>query len=235
MAQRLLLPFRRGMIICGYKTDAYRKAWGYPHYGIDISTYQGVMQGDHYIRASGDGTVVKVGNDGSLGKGLCVVYLNCIARDGTVKSLTARYMHMSTVYVKQGQVVKAGDILADEGSVGTKEPHLHFELDTDTRTAYANYSPQVSSANHSFWVKGYDSTVNPSLWLWTQSGVATQEPYYAGWRPEWITAGVDDHLPSVPEADQSARITQLEQLVAEKGARIAELEKKIAAAIAALK
>lgn len=219
MAQRLLLPFRRAMIICGYKTDAYLKAWGYPHYGIDISTYQGVNQADHYIRASGDGTVVKVGNDGSLGKGLCVVYLNCIARDGTVRSLTARYMHMQTVYVKAGQVVKAGDILADEGSVGTKEPHLHFELDTDIRNQYVHYSPQVSSANHSFWVKGYDSTVNPSLWLWQKAFEAVQQPYVFTNR-DWITAGVDDNLPTVPSEDQSARIAELE-------AEIAELEKII--------
>jgi len=197
--QRLLLPFRRASIICGYKTDRYKGYWGFPHYGIDVSTYQGVMQGDHYIRASGDGTVVKVGNDGSLGKGLCVVYLNCLGWDGTVKSLTARYMHMSNVYVKAGEIVKAGTILADEGKEGTSSYHLHLELDTDIREQYVHYSPQVSSANHNFWRKGYDSTVNPSLWLW-QSDSAKLEPYRFTDR-RWINEGIDDNLPSVPIED----------------------------------
>lgn len=226
MAQRLLLPFRRSMIICGYKTAAYRKSWGFDHYGIDVSTYQGVVQRDHSIRASGDGTVAAVGNDGSLGMGVAIVYPECIGRDGSVKTLVARYVHMRTVYVKAGQKVKAGDIIAEEGKEGTKDYHLHLELDTDTR--WPTYTPQVTATNHSFWRKGTDTTLNPSLWLWQKPLEATLEPYNFMNR-EWITAGVDDNLPSVPTAEEDARrVKELEAEVARLKAmlkQIAEIAK----------
>ena len=217
MAQRLLLPFRRSMIVCGYKTDRYKKAWGYHHYGIDISTHQGVVQQDHSIRASGEGTVVAVGNDGSLGMGVAIVYRDCIGRDGSVKTLVARYVHMRTVYVSSGQTVKTGDIIAEEGKEGTDAYHLHLELDTDTKWPVS--TPQVSVANHSFWRKGTDSTLNPSRWLWQKSLEAVQEPYAFSDRT-WITAGVDDNIPFVPSQAQS------EAQVAQLKARIEALEKE---------
>lgn len=215
MAQHLLLPFRRSMIICGYKTPRYQKAWGYPHYGIDISTYQGVVQQDHSIRASGEGTVVAVGNDGSLGIGIAIVYPDCIGRDGSVKPLVARYMHIKTCYVTAGQAVSVGQIIAEEGKEGTTDYHLHFELDTDTR--WPVYTPQVSSANHKFWRKGTDSTLNPSLWLWQSPTWATLEPYNFGDKT-WINANVDDNIPTIPTAD-----TDVEQYKK----RIAELEHQL--------
>ena len=219
MAQYLLLPFRKSMIICGYKTTQYRKSWGYEHYGIDISTWQGVEQQDHYIRASGEGTVVAVGDDGSLGKGIAIVYKNCESRTGEIKSLTARYMHMAKIYVKQGQKVKAGDILADEGKEGTTSYHLHFELDTDT--TWATYTPQVSRYNHNFWHKGKDTTVNPSLWLWSNN-IAVQEPYNFTNRA-WITSGIDDNIPSVPVTDSSEEIKQLKSKISTLEQEISKL------------
>lgn len=205
MAQRLLLPFRRSMLVCGYKTAQYRKSWGFDHYGIDLSTYQGAMQEDHSIRASGEGTVVAVGNDGSLGMGIAIVYPDCIGRDGAVKTLAARYVHMRTVYVTAGMKVSAGQIIAEEGSEGTKEPHLHFELDTDAK--WPTYTPQVTATGHRFWRKGTDTTVNPSLWLWQKPLEATQEPYRFTNRA-WITEGVDDNIPEVPGVRSAAELEE---------------------------
>lgn len=223
MAQRLLFPFRKGMIVCGYKTAQYQKSWGYPHYGIDISTYQGVMQNDHSIRASGDGTVVAVGNDGALGMGIAIVYKDCIGRDGSVKTFTARYMHMKTVYVSDGQTVKAGQIIAEEGKEGTQDHHLHLELDTDTR--WPTYTPQVSAV-HSFWRKGTDSTLNTSLWLW-QSEDAQTVPYNFGNRA-WINEGIDTNLPMVPTDDTESlqkRIAELEEKIEKMRELISQLAK----------
>lgn len=59
--QKLRLPFKESTMLCGYKTQRYLNAWGYPHYGIDISTYQGKKVPDHTIYASGVGTVVAQG------------------------------------------------------------------------------------------------------------------------------------------------------------------------------
>ena len=210
MGQKLLLPFRRSTIICGYKTERYRSHWGYPHYGIDISTYQGTIQADHTIRASGDGLVVAVGNDGSLGWGIAIRYLKCESRDGQIKNLIGRYMHIngSTVLVKKGDEVSAGQAIAHEGKEGTSDYHLHLEFDTDT--TWPVYTPQVSSANHNFWKKGTDSTVNPSLWLW-QNDQAILDQYNFLDR-SWITAGVDDNIPFVP-VDNGALIAELRSQV----------------------
>ena len=39
------------------------------------------------------------------------------------------YAHTSKMYVKAGQSVKAGDIIADVGSTGNSTgPHLHLEI-----------------------------------------------------------------------------------------------------------
>ena len=70
--QKLRLPFKESTMLCGYKTQRYLNAWGYPHYGIDISTYQGKKVPDHTIYASGVGTVVAAGWDSKLGGALCI-------------------------------------------------------------------------------------------------------------------------------------------------------------------
>ena len=228
MAQRLLFPFHKGMIICGYKTNQYKKSWGYPHYGIDISTHQGVTQQDHFIRASGEGIVAAVGNDDSLGGGIAIVYENCVGRDRTLKTLVGRYMHMpySSILVKTGQAVHAGDILAEEGKEGTNDFHLHLEFDTDTN--WPVYTPQVSQYGHKFWKKGTDSTVNPSLWLW-QGDNALTVPYSFSNRA-WINENIDTNLPFVPSSNtESAIIAELKAQIAVLQAQVIEKDKQITA------
>ena len=59
--QKLRMPFKKSTMVCGYKTQRYLKAWGYPHYGVDISTYQGTEADDHTVYASGTCKVVAAG------------------------------------------------------------------------------------------------------------------------------------------------------------------------------
>ena len=223
MSQKLLMPFKNSMIICGYKTAQYRKSWGYEHYGIDISTWQGIIQPDHYIRASGEGTVVAVGDDGSLGKGIAIVYKDCESRTGEIKSLTARYMHMAKIYVKQGQKVKAGEIIADEGKEGTTSYHLHFELDTDI--TWATYTPQVSKYNHNFWHKGKDTTVNPSLWLW-QSNIAVTTPYNFS-NKAWINLGIDDNIPKIENNNELETLKKENESLKKENESLKQENKKL--------
>lgn len=179
--QKLIMPFKRQMMLCGYKNPEYQKHWGYPHYGVDISTIQGKAGDDHVIYSSGEGTVVAVGKDNSLGWGVAVLYKNCINhKAGVAADLIARYMHMSEVYVTEGQQVAAGTPLALEGKEGTGDYHLHLEFDTDT--AYPAYSPQVS-LGHSFWKKGTDSSINPSFVLHIGEGQEVVKPTY---NPAWL-------------------------------------------------
>lgn len=181
--QRLIMPFKRQMMLCGYKNAKYLANWKYPHYGVDISTIQGKAGDDPTIYASGDGVVVAAGKDNSLGWGLAVLYKDCYNhKNGKSCDLVARYMHMPSVYVEQGQTVRAGDKLAVEGKEGTGDYHLHLELDTDTK--WPIYTPQVAPGK-TFWRKGTDSTVNPSYVLHVGAGQEIVKPTY---NPAWLNA-----------------------------------------------
>lgn len=180
--QKLLIPFKRSQVICGFKSKNYAKpvkegGWGYNHWGIDISTYQGYSHknNDHTIYASGEGTVAFVREDKpltkdakSLGIALAIVYKNCISHSGEVKDLCLRYMHCEKVLVKEGDKVFLGTPIAVEGNIGATNYHLHLEVDYDT--VNVRYTPQVSYG-HSAWIKQdnpnyFHMTVNPSLWLY---------------------------------------------------------------------
>lgn len=167
MSQKLRFPFKRGMIICGYKTKKYLSIWGYHHYGIDVSTKQGYSKplADDTIYASGKGTVVVCEKDSSLGMAIAIQYDNCESHDGKVKNLVFRYMHSDpkNCMVKLGQKVTLGTPITKEGKVGTEDYHLHVEADTDT--SYPRYSPQVKGSNQG-WKHGTDSSVNISDYLW---------------------------------------------------------------------
>lgn len=213
--QKLSMPFRRQMMLCGYKNARYRSHWGYPHYGVDISTIQGGAGDDPTVYAGGSGTVLAAGRDNSLGYGLAVLYPDVYNhRTGKTESLVGRYMHLKSVAVKAGQRVSAGDRLGVEGKEGTGDYHLHLEFDRDTTPAYATWSPQVSSG-HSFWKKGSDSTVNPSFVMYIGEGQSVAEPTY---NPAWLNPE-DQAIPELEEDDADEIAGLKEQLAAERRAR----------------
>jgi len=178
--QKLIMPFDKQMMLCGYKNAEYKKHWGYAHYGVDISTIQGGASDNHIMYASGDGTVVAAGKDNKLGYGIAILYKDCYNhKTRKTCDLIARYMHMSKIYVKKGDTVTLGTPLADEGKEGTGDYHLHLEFDTDTN--YPTYTPQV--AGGTFWKKGTDSTVNPSYILYTDKSHTVVDPTY---NPAWL-------------------------------------------------
>ena len=220
--QKLIMPFVKQMMLCGYKNAQYLAYWKYQHYGVDISTIQGGAGDDHIIYASGDGVVVAVGKDNSLGWGLAVLYKDCYNHHtGQSCDLVARYMHMSEVYVAEGQAVKAGDKLAPEGKEGTADYHLHLEFDTDTN--YPAYSPQVSSG-HALWKKGSDSTVNPSFVMHVGTGQEVVKPTY---NPAWLNAE-DFIIPAAgePETDYKSLYESTLKELDELKADIAALMEK---------
>jgi murein DD-endopeptidase MepM/ murein hydrolase activator NlpD len=85
------------------------------HSGVDIAAPAGTP-----VRAALDGEVVYAGwNDGY---GLVVFIWHS-------SSLETRYAHLSSIVVKQRQVVRAGDVIGYVGSTGKSTgPHLHFEV-----------------------------------------------------------------------------------------------------------
>ena len=201
--QKLLMPFKKCMMLCGYKNPRYLKHWGYSHFGIDVSTIQGGAGSDHNIYASGDGTIIATGFDNSCGNVVVVVYPTCYIRsDDSEKDLTARYCHLSSISVKQGDKVKQGDILGIEGNTKTGDYHLHLEFDTDTKNPL--YSPQVSSRDDHLTMeqgniikKGYigsrDTTLNPSDILFVGENQEIVKPTY---NPAWLNPS-DFNIPKL--------------------------------------
>ncbi|AEM79754.1 M23 family metallopeptidase [Thermoanaerobacter wiegelii] len=85
------------------------------HAGVDIGAPAGTP-----VRAALDGEVAYAGwNDGY---GLVVfIWHN--------SNLETRYAHLSSIAVKQRQIVRAGDVIGYVGSTGKSTgPHLHFEV-----------------------------------------------------------------------------------------------------------
>lgn len=99
----------------GAMTTCFCMRWGVMHEGIDIAKGYGVP-----IRAVGDGVVIKVGPAPGFGYWVVIQHSN-----GDVSI----YGHMETFSVTVGEHVKAGEIIAHEGSMGySTGPHLHFEV-----------------------------------------------------------------------------------------------------------
>ncbi|MFH0811340.1 MAG: M23 family metallopeptidase [Pseudomonadota bacterium] len=90
------------------------------HTGLDISANRGTP-----IIAPGDGVVVKVGNEGELGK---VVKVQHNSRYATI------YGHLLSYNVKVNQKVKRGEVIGFVGKTGRSTGyHLHYEIHKDRK------------------------------------------------------------------------------------------------------
>lgn len=217
--QKLVLPFKKQMMLCGYRNAEYLKYWKYEHLGVDISTIQGGAGDDHVIYGSGEGVVVAVGKDNSLGWGVAVLYKDVYNHQTKeVYNVIARYMHMNEVYVFEGQKITSETPIALEGKEGTGDYHLHIEFDIDTD--YPVYSPQVSKG-HTFWKKGTDSTINPSFLFHVSETRITVPPTY---NPAWLNKE-DFNIPYA-ETDIAALYNELKRKYEKLVAAIGELTKE---------
>ncbi len=96
---------------------------GFNHTGIDLAARQGTP-----IYSVGAGVIVVARDSGNAG-------LSYIAIDHG-NGLVTKYLHMSAIYVTQGDVVNAGEVIGlSGGSPGTRGAgifttgaHLHFEI-----------------------------------------------------------------------------------------------------------
>jgi murein DD-endopeptidase MepM/ murein hydrolase activator NlpD len=84
------------------------------HTGLDL-------QGDSgdAVRATADGSVKASGWSGGYGKAVDIDHGN---------GISTRYGHLSSIDVRAGQFVKAGQVIGKVGSTGRSTgPHLHYE------------------------------------------------------------------------------------------------------------
>ncbi len=88
------------------------------HTGIDIAVPSGTN-----IKAARGGTVAEISRGGPYG------LATLVAHGG---GMTTFYAHQSSVRVKEGDRVEAGDVIGEVGSTGwSTGPHLHFEIHMD--------------------------------------------------------------------------------------------------------
>lgn len=155
--QKLILPLNNCQFFCGYKNDAYKKAWGFTHYGVDL--YDDSLV--HW--AMGDGEVIAAGTDSIFGNSVVVLYKDVyIHATGETKDLIARCYHMADVpLVKKGDNVTTKTRIGTIGTTGkySSGVHLHLEFDTDTKNPLM--VPGLAG-DTSMFKKGEDTTINPS-------------------------------------------------------------------------
>jgi len=99
----------------GYVTQPLIAGGAGEHPGLDIA-----VATDSYIRASGGGRVLRIGEDPIYG--LFIV----LDHGGGYQTV---YAHASLILVDQGQEIRRGEVIGLTGSSGrSTAPHLHFEV-----------------------------------------------------------------------------------------------------------
>ena len=103
--------------ISGTVTSRFGSRWGSTHKGIDIGAPKGTG-----IKAAASGTVISASTGYNGGYGNCVV----ISHGNGIETA---YGHCSALYVKAGQKVSQGDVIAAVGNTGRSYGnHLHLEI-----------------------------------------------------------------------------------------------------------
>ncbi|HEA28544.1 MAG TPA: M23 family metallopeptidase [Leeuwenhoekiella sp.] len=104
-----LFPPVKGTITEPYNIDT-------KHYAVDVAVVK-----DEPVKAAADGTVIFSEWTADTG------YVIILEHAGNLISV---YKHNATLNKEQGDLVKAGEVVATVGSTGTLStgPHLHFEL-----------------------------------------------------------------------------------------------------------
>jgi len=107
----------------GRVTSCYGARWGTLHAGVDIAAPIGTP-----VFTPEDGIVLQAGPASGFGLAVAVQH-----GDGTI----TLYGHVNQMFVSAGEVVAAGQQIAEVGNKGQSTgPHLHFE--THTGGLYAN-------------------------------------------------------------------------------------------------
>jgi murein DD-endopeptidase MepM/ murein hydrolase activator NlpD len=104
-----------GMPTAGRVTSCYGPRWGTMHQGVDIAAPIGTP-----VHVPEDGVVLQAGPASGFGMAVYVQH-----DDGQI----TLYGHINRAFVGAGQVVRAGDQIAEVGNKGQSTgPHLHFEV-----------------------------------------------------------------------------------------------------------
>uniref|UniRef100_UPI0032B300D9 glutamate-cysteine ligase family protein n=1 Tax=Marinobacter nauticus TaxID=2743 RepID=UPI0032B300D9 len=116
--------------LCRLRQVVANVRWHWPHSGTVIANFSSSGKVNKGIDIAGNpGDAVKAAADGSVvyaGNGL-LGYGNLIIVNHNEHYLSA-YAHNRKILVKEGEGVKAGQVIAELGNTGTDKPKLHFEI-----------------------------------------------------------------------------------------------------------
>jgi len=166
---KAIMPINNIRITAGYLNEAYRKKFGFLHYGTDFVHRTG---GDRNIYAPFPMKVLAAGRDRLMGNVIVAESLEPIEiHNGKFKGkrkLVVRMAHLAVVNVKKGEVVKPEDKAIGKygntsGIVRGMAAHLHIEFDTDLKFPF--HTPTLAGDGN-IWKAGTRtpsklSTVNP--------------------------------------------------------------------------
>ena len=103
--------------VSGTVTSRFGSRWGSTHKGVDVGAAKGTG-----IKVAAGGTVVSSSYGYNGGYGNCVVVSHG-------NGIETAYGHCSELYVKAGQKVSQGEVIAAVGNTGRSYGnHLHFEI-----------------------------------------------------------------------------------------------------------
>ncbi len=156
--QKLILPINKAKTTASIRTNAYRKRFGFSHYGVDMVS----RSLSRNVWASGDGVVLKTGKDNVYGNTVIVKYTGVLNhKTKKVFDVVLRYFHLKSIAVKEGQRVDINTKLGVYGNTGKYSTGAHLHITADTDTKYYNYEPGLKSSSNII-KKGNDKTViNP--------------------------------------------------------------------------
>lgn len=101
----------------GYRRSPINNRWKF-HSGIDLSAPRGTR-----VRSASPGVVTMARYNAGYGRMIAIDH---------GYSIESRYAHNSSLFVKEGDWVDAGQIIATVGTTGQSTgPHLHFEVMVD--------------------------------------------------------------------------------------------------------
>ncbi len=99
----------------GYRTNPFNSKEREFHTGLDIAAQKG-----SFIKSALDGVVLSAGYSNIAGNFIVIK---------TDDAISTMYGHLQFMLVKEGDIVKAGQVIATMGSTGMSTgSHLHFEL-----------------------------------------------------------------------------------------------------------
>lgn len=159
---KFVFPYSpNGRVTCGFGPRVAPTARASSkHQGIDISQ-PGDTRGD--ILSAADGVVVQVGPKGGYGNWIVIKHEDSAGK--LVATTVYGHMEASTIAVKVGDKVSAGQKIAQEGNAGVgTAAHLHFELHKGDfgnpvdPLPYLNGSIQVANDN----LPGQPGVPNPA-------------------------------------------------------------------------